>query len=409
MHRVSLPSGAVDIHRAWTSAEVHEAVRAALDARRERLPAVGARVLIKPNLNNDLVALTGNSTDLRVLCALIEALQALGHREITVADGPNVGIERRGIDVFRRLRISGLRDRYGVRIVDLNREPGRRVPLGDGASPEVAAAVLDADFVISVPTVKTHAEVTLSCACKNWVGLAKGQDKRQLHYDIARNVARIAGLLPPDLVLVDGLVGMEGNGPGDGEPFRLGALVVADSPWLADLAVCRLVDLDWRDVPYLVHGHDDRRFDDADAQGLSAAVAALHTLKRAPQRSRLAIWSERRELLWLKKLVRPVVSRPRVTELAYQARIVQDVYSPEDDTIRGIRRDATACGDCRRCEDFCPTRLPLEQIGQIPAADACISCLYCWWACPKEAIALDGDPNAMERQIARYKPVIEKL
>jgi uncharacterized protein (DUF362 family)/ferredoxin len=408
--RFDFGRGTVDVHRAWTTGEVRDAVLRVLRDRADRLPSdKSARIVIKPNLNNDLVALTGNSADLRVLCSLIEGLQGLGYTDLTVADGANVGIERRGIDVFTRLRVAALRDRYGVKLVDLNRAPGRKVKLEAGASPEVAEILLDADFIISVPKVKTHAEAGISCACKNWVGICRGQDKRQMHYDLGRNIARIAGILPPDLVIVDGLVGMEGNGPGDGQPFRLGVLVAADEPWLCDLVVTRLVDFPWRDVPYLKHGAENGKFEAELADRVHQMVPIVRKIERAPPRSPLAILSERRELLWLKKLVRPVVARPSVTELAYKAKIVQDVYAATDDGVTSIRRDASVCEECRRCEDFCPTHLKLADIGVKTKPPDCINCLYCWWACPKGAITLEGPLNAMSRQVERYKRQVEAL
>jgi formate hydrogenlyase subunit 6/NADH:ubiquinone oxidoreductase subunit I len=92
--------------------------------------------------------------------------------------------------------------------------------------------------------------------------------------------------------------------------------------------------------------------------------------------------------------------------VAYRARVIQDVYSSEDDEVVGFTRDATICGTCRRCEDFCPTSLPLERIGVATMPD-CVGCLYCWWACPKDAITLEGDVGGMTRQVARYKRQVQ--
>ena len=106
MDAVTVGEHRVDVARAWTSAEVRQAVEELLTRRRASLPEDrGAHVLLKPNLNNDLVALTGNSVDLRVLCAVIEVLQGWGYTRITVADGSNVGVERRGIDTGRQRHV----------------------------------------------------------------------------------------------------------------------------------------------------------------------------------------------------------------------------------------------------------------------------------------------------------------
>ena len=407
--RIVTSRGSVVESACWSAAEVRQGLESSLAVFRGRLPTdLDARIVIKPNLNNDLCGLTGNSTDLRVLCALLEALRDRGYRDLTIADGANVGVARRGIDVFKRLRLRGLQTRYGVRLVDLNTDRGEPVLLHAGAHPRVARTVLDADFLISAPTVKTHAEAGLSSACKNWVGIVCGQDKREMHRALGRNIATLIQVVPPDLIVVDGLVGMEGNGPGDGDPTRLGSLLVADDPWVSDLAVARRVGIPWRDVPYLAEGARDGCFSEKDVQ-MIATMPIAKQITRPPPRSALAVLSERRELHWLKLAVRPVVSRPEVSALAYRAGVIQDVYSLEDDTITDLERDDTKCGTCTRCVDFCPTSLPLEAIGHTTDPEACISCLYCWWACPNDALSVTGESNGLERQITRYKSAIEGL
>lgn len=406
----SAARGRVLVRPAWTRAEVHATVEALLQAWEDKLPADrSARVVIKPNLNNDLVALTGNCADLRVLAALIEALQRRGFRAITVADGSNVGVERRQISTFRRLRLDRLAARHGVATVDLNRDAGRRIPLHAGAEPLVATTVLDADFLISVPKVKTHAEAGLSCAMKNWVGICVGQDKRHMHQDLGRNIFALSEVVQADLVLVDGLVGMQGNGPGDGDPARLGWLSMADDPFLNDAVVAQMVGLAVEAVPYLRHAREAGVLDEALLARIQAEVPRVRTIEAAPPRSRLAELSESPRLLWLKRAVRPLVSRPAVAELAYKARIIQDVYSLEDDDLALVARNAATCGDCRRCEDFCPTGLSLEDIGVKLDLPDCVQCLYCWWVCPKDALTLRGQAHAMQRQIDRYKRQIESL
>lgn len=409
MEQLRFSSGRVALGEAWTLAEIRATVPALLAAFEDRLPADrGARVVIKPNLNNDLPALVGNSVDLRVLGALLEGLRERGYHQITVADGSNVGVERRGIDSFRRLRVDRLASRYGARVVDLNHDEGEPVPLHAGARPRVARTVLEAECLISVPKIKTHVEAGLSCALKNWVGICRGQEKRQMHYDLGRNILALGRRVRPHLVLVDGLVGMEGNGPGDGEPFRFGRLLASDDALLNDLVVARLVGLELERVPYLAHARADGLVSDA----LLAELAALPVLRRiqpAPPRSLLARAADDRRVFWLKRLARPLTDQPAIARAAYRLGVIQDVYGADDDGVSGLSRDADRCGPCRRCEDFCPTALPLEQIGAKPASDACINCLYCWWVCPTDALRLEGPLHHLEAQAARYRGAVRQL
>ena len=104
-------TGRVWATSAWTADEIHASMAALLDVFSDDLPKdLSAHIVLKPNLNNDLVALSGNCTDLRVLSALIEGLQARGYTRFTIADGSNVGVDRRDIDTFKRLRVDALAD-----------------------------------------------------------------------------------------------------------------------------------------------------------------------------------------------------------------------------------------------------------------------------------------------------------
>jgi uncharacterized protein (DUF362 family)/ferredoxin len=395
---------------AWIRTEIHAAVAAAIEHFSFKLPKrPDADIVLKPNLNNDLVALTGNCTDLRVLAAIIEDLQGRGYRSITIADGSNVGVDRRGIDTFKRLRVSELAERLGVDTFNLNTDSGRSVTLHAGATPRIAKRVMDCDFLISVPTIKTHVEAGMSCAMKNWVGVVVGQDKRFMHFDLNRNIQAIHAHVQPDLVIVDGVVGMEGNGPGDGNPVRLGMVVAADHAPLCDLAVARMVGLERRTIPYLGHALDEGMLSTADCAAVDAAFEVVHAIEPAPPRPRLAKLSEDPRLAWLKRAVRPLTDQPVVAATAYKLGVIQDVYSPEDDGVRGVVRVESECGSCTACADVCPTGLSVERIGVDIALPDCISCMYCWWVCPDDAIGLDGPLLSMARQAERYKSLIAML
>lgn len=403
-------AGQVRVMAAWTPAQVKAEVEWGLQCFEDSLPQDrGTRILIKPNMNNDLAALIGNSTDLRVLCSLIEALKNRGYNKIQVADGSNVGVHRRGINTFARLRIDKLVPRYGVSILDLNQDGGVPVPLQAGARPHIARAVMDAEFLISVPKIKTHAEAGLSCALKNWVGICTGQDKREMHRDLGRNIMAINEVVKPDLILVDGLVGMEGNGPGDGEPFRLGHLMMSTEAFTNDVVACRLVGMPIDRVPYLEHAIQAGLVSQELLEQSRVQVPVVRQIRPAPQRSRLAELSEARSLHWLKLAVRPLVDTPQVSSLAYKAGIIQDRYNLQDDSVTGLRLRVDKCDSCGACAEVCPTHLSAEEIGVKTEPEDCIQCLYCWWACPQQALELEGELHFMEAHAIRYKEQVEAL
>ena len=409
-YQMSNERGTVLAAPAWSMEQIDQSMAELLEFFSEELPRdLQAHILIKPNLNNDLIALTGNCTDLRVLAALVEALQGRGYTQITVADGSNVGIDRRGIDTFARLRIDALSERLGFTLANLNTQPGRQVELHGGAVPRIASIVENCDYLISVPTIKTHVEAGMSCAMKNWVGIVVGQDKRQMHYDLCRNIQAIHEHVSPDLVIVDGVVGMEGNGPGDGDPFRFGWLMAANHAALCDAVVARLIDMPIEDIPYLEHAIEREMLSRTDVDEANSSFPILRPIRPAPPRASLAKLSEHKRLQWLKKAVRPMTNKPAVLEAAYKLGVVQDVYCPDDDEVTGVRRAEADCGPCTACADVCPTRLTAAEIGVKTQMPDCIGCMYCWWVCPDDVIQLDGSLHAMERQVGRYKLAIEKL
>jgi ferredoxin len=240
------------------------------------------------------------------------------------------------------------------------------------------------------------------------VGICRGQQKRHMHLDLARNIFAINEVVKPDLIVVDGLVGMEGNGPGDGEPFRLGHLFVCNDAFVNDVAVMRLVDFPMDRAPYMRHAQDAGYFDERLIQRIHADLAPLRPIELAPKRSKLAELSEKRSLMWLKLAVRPLVQQPMVAEAAYRAGIIQDVYSLTDDTAALVAR-TDDCDECGHCEQVCPTHLSWSEIGVKTDQADCMQCLYCWWVCPQGALELSGDLNHLERQVARYKTAVEAL
>ena len=284
MNQITTSIGTSHWTTAWTRSEIHEQLKELLQLVADDLPQDrNARIVIKPNLNNDLNGLTGNSVDLRVLDAIISQLKTFEYQNICVADGPNVGIARRGIDVFKRLGVRALCDTHGIDLVDLNADLGIPFSLAAGAEPKVARTILDADYIISVPKIKTHCEAMLSCAMKNWVGICVGQDKRDMHLDLGQNIALLNAHVKPDLVIVDGIIGMEGNGPGDGSPVALKQLVVSTNAHLNDLVVANLMEIPILDIPYLAHALTIGDISDDLCNTVAQAVQSLYHIQMPPE------------------------------------------------------------------------------------------------------------------------------
>ena len=217
----------------------------------------GARVLLKPNLVEFDPATTIN-TDPRLVAATVLAMRRLGAASVTVADGPG---HRR--DTQYVVESSGMQKALAAAeapFVDLNTDglAARRLrshytSLGELWLPKT---VVDADIVVSMPKLKTHHWAGVTLSLKNCFGCVPGRvygwPKNALHWmGIEAAILDVAAAVRPDLAIVDGIVGMEGNGPISGTPVEAGVLVFGNDPVATDVVAARLMGIDAERVPYL--------------------------------------------------------------------------------------------------------------------------------------------------------------
>ena len=221
-------------------------------------PVRGKTVLLKPNFVG-LDALGVINTHPAVVGAAREAFLRLGARSVVVGDGP--ALERDSEAIVETLR---LRDYIGGKLtetfIDLNVDDVRRVPLRTRASAlkelYLPETVLRADFVVSMPKLKTHHWAGVTLSLKNMFGIVPGNcygwPKNILHWaGITRALLDINSTVRPDFAIVDGIVGMEGNGPIQGTPKRCGVLVAGDDAVAVDATCARIMALVPERIDYL--------------------------------------------------------------------------------------------------------------------------------------------------------------
>jgi uncharacterized protein (DUF362 family)/NAD-dependent dihydropyrimidine dehydrogenase PreA subunit len=392
-----------------SQADVGHAVREFVARYGSMLPGAGdALIFIKPNLNNDLCAMTGNSTDLRLLAAVIEALQQRGYANIAIGDGPNIGTYRRGIDVFGRLGVRALAAHFGVRLLDLNREPPVEAELTTGRV-RLARICLEADFFINLPKLKTHAEAGMSLALKSLIGCVVGTDKREVHANLPANIVRLNEIIRPHLHIADALVAMEGNGPGDGDPRRLDMLLAGTNPFVLDLAAAQLFGLSWQQVPALEVAHHLGHLSEEEVAAADA-LEPLVALEPPPPRGLLTRLLDHRALAPLRDLTRPMHSQEWVRAALHRAGIIQDVYEQTEADIEQLTLNRQACDGCGLCLAVCPTELAITAPDfDFWTSPECLRCLYCALVCPRKAIAIEGNPGYLEAHLERYGEKMRSL
>jgi uncharacterized protein (DUF362 family) len=214
-------------------------------------------VLLKPNLVESIPGAEVN-TNPRLVGASGRAFLALGANRVIVAEGP--GHQRDTQLVLEETGLAAELKEHRVRFVDLNRDEIVELKLATHFTGLdhlwLPRTVLAADFVVSMPKVKTHHWAGVTLSMKNLFGvvpgIAYGWPKNVLHWKgIDRSILDINAAVPVHFVIADGIVGMEGNGPLNGDPRRLGRIVLADDPVAADFTCARLMGLNPWHVPHL--------------------------------------------------------------------------------------------------------------------------------------------------------------
>jgi uncharacterized protein (DUF362 family)/Pyruvate/2-oxoacid:ferredoxin oxidoreductase delta subunit len=185
------------------------------------------------------LAVTTHPNVVRVVAELAKAAGC----EVMIGDSPGIG---RFSAVAERTGMQKVATDSGATLIPFD-ETVEVQGSGTFRSIAVARAYWEADKVINLPKLKTHEMVTMTCAVKNLFGVVVGAEKPGWHLKagtsrelFARLLLEIYLLKKPTLNIVDGIVAMEGDGPGSGEPLQMGILLAGANPVAVDVVAARL-------------------------------------------------------------------------------------------------------------------------------------------------------------------------
>lgn len=323
----------------------------------------GQRVLVKPNLLADALPEQAITTHPELVRQVVRGLKQAG-AVVRVGDSPAGAMTLE--QVWHKTGIAAVCAAEQVPLLSFE-QGGTQQVSRDGYVFAVARAVMDADLVISLPKIKTHSLTTLTAAVKNFYGVLPGYQKAQLHkaypkpQRFSRLLRALHAVMPPNLSIADGVVGMEGDGPSNGTPVQLGFLAASTDALALDLALCQALRIDPLRVPYLA---DRANFPPGTAFERRGELPAIR---------RFAVPSGAGQLLQL--LPEPVL------RLAAPLVWVRPAFSE-------------ACTGCGRCAAACPTQALTLSRGRRPALNPrrCIACCCCHEVCPAHAIRMRRSP-----------------
>jgi uncharacterized protein (DUF362 family)/Pyruvate/2-oxoacid:ferredoxin oxidoreductase delta subunit len=204
----------------------------------------GDRVLLKVNLLAARKPEDAVTTHPTVARALIEYFQDAG-AEVVLGDSSAAG----PIETRKALKVSGIEEvaaKEKAKAVNFEAEGFAKVSAPKCAmritEMYLAKPVLDAQLVVSVPKLKNHNLTKFTGALKNLFGTVPTATRMKLHALgsirlFSQGIADICAAVRPRLAVMDGVVGMDGNGPSFGTIKKVGIIAASRDPVAVD-AVC---------------------------------------------------------------------------------------------------------------------------------------------------------------------------
>lgn len=236
----------------------------------DHLPA-NAKVLIKPNIVFWTKATNfpkyGVITTSRVVEDMVVLLKERGIDDISIAEGTvlrNPKDMETQVHAFQNIGYGELKKRYGVRYINIWERPFETVDLGDDVVVKFNTDIINSDFVVDLPVLKTHSMTMVSLGIKNLKGMIDIPSRKKCHNthpekDLHFWVSRLADQMPPMFTLLDGIYTSE-RGPGiDGRMHRSDLLVASADILSADMVGAGILGFEPAAVPHLAHAANRRQ------------------------------------------------------------------------------------------------------------------------------------------------------
>jgi uncharacterized protein (DUF362 family)/NAD-dependent dihydropyrimidine dehydrogenase PreA subunit len=354
-----------------------EEIRSAISACLAPLGGMGAfvkpgmKILIKPNLLTAAPPEKAVTTHPLVIRVVAEAVGSAGG-VVWIGDSPAAEVNE-GVSVWDMSGVGEAVSASGARLLKFKGAYMRR---SNGNEYYLARPVLDADLVINLPKMKTHTLTRYTGAVKNLLGTLPGGRKREIHVrapgvtEFSRALVDILDLVRPQLNIMDGVLGMEGNGPGtSGTPRAYNLLAASTDAVALDSVMAAAMGFHTGGVLHLAQ---------AEERGLG---------NHHPDRIHI---EGDRSILQLGKLDLPKV-RWFLDMPSWFTTPLQDRIKLEP------RIDPVKCTACSTCAESCPADvITVEKIAVFDLSK-CIGCMCCVEVCPHGA--LTPKPNLLARLV----------
>jgi uncharacterized protein (DUF362 family)/Pyruvate/2-oxoacid:ferredoxin oxidoreductase delta subunit len=319
----------------------------------------GDRVLIKPNLLKARPPEAAVTTHPEIVRSVIRLVREAGGVAV-VGDSPGMGDLRK---VCEKSGILDVVNEEGARLAD----PDEAVTVNNSGRFqrfEISRWAHESDLIINLPKLKTHGMTTLTGAVKNLFGCVPGKRKVQWHFNTGVNhelfmtmLVELCALLKPRLTIMDAVVGMEGNGPGSGDPRPINVVIAGQDPVAVDVVSSMVVGVSPERLPLMraaaAAGYGETRPDRIRILGEPLSEVAIRHFRLPPQAHlewKLPEWARR--MLKDALTTKPVINHRNCIQCGIcQGHCPQGAISGNDKKLSINYRN---CIRCFCCQEFCP-------------------------------------------------------
>src|SRR5450759_3570178 len=340
----------------------------------------GAKIaILKPNFVAGRGAETGSTTSFALLKAVAEEVQAC-RAEPVLCEMPGTEFDREA--TYTILGVEQFCQEHGIRILRIDPEGNEQdwVPVQPAGAKKLrrfhVPRILNEACLINLPVLKTHVVSTMTLGMKNPMGILPRPDRRSMHtLGIDQCIVDLNLGIKPDLTIIDGSVGQDGEGPLYGDKADLQVLVAGRNSLAVDLVCCSLVGVKPRDIPHLKLALEQMGKPTWTMAGEDTGVIKKFRLPQQKTLYRFIFWLMfplDYPYTWIAKRGR------HFSTMLYGTGLVG--------TRPQIQEDK--CTRCGVCVETCPLPNEIDLKTLKVNYNTCQRCLLCYEACPEKAISV---------------------
>lgn len=323
----------------------------------------GDQVLIKPNLLHGKNPEKAVTTHPSIVRGVVQIVQEAGGIPF-IGDSPGIGNAKK---VAEKAGIKNVAEAMGCPLVEFDKPV---LPVRRGKTfkqLEIDQTILESDVIINLPKWKTHAQMLLTLGVKNLFGCIPGPRKALWHLKagedrkvFAQVLVDLYQIIQPSLTILDGIMGMEGNGPNSGQPIQLGLILASGDALSLDQIVCDLLGISRKSL-------------------LTNRVA----FEQGMGRDGIEVLGERVEDVKIPHFQFPPLSQPDWNLPGFLRKSLKNALTSKPVVEEEV------CNACNRCVEICPPNA-LSRKGKNLDFDysKCIRCFCCQEVCPEGAISI---------------------